>query len=347
MAAEPIPLHEAAQHPLVAIPESLLMTADAAQQRLGPALARQQQQAARRRPWWQLLPPLAQQQRRQLDPTLLLALLLASERRKGAASFWAPYIAALPEEVPCGWALAPDQLTAALGALGPQAAAWRAPVEAAAASVAQRCEAAAAAYGQELGGLGAEELRWALGQVVSRCFGAGADLALLPWLDLHNHRQHADAPQGCACCRVWLAVWLRSRGRKRRHGPCLLRTGGQAGTAPQVAGRADPPTPTALAPGASRCTQVRHRCRAAVRRHPQPAAGRGMGGGCGRRGLHHLRGRWVPHGGSTAAGAPRPPPCWHTSATSGAASGPRILCLPRPWPRPQARPPRAERCRRF
>lgn len=171
VAAEPISPEDAQHHPLVAIPESLLLTTDAAQQLLGPALERQRQAAAQRRPWWALgsgaaaAPPP--------DPTMLLALLLASERRKGADSFWAAYIASLPADIPCGWALGPAQLAAELRELGPLAAGWEARVAEAAAVVGQRCEAAAAAYGPELGGLEAGELRWALGQVVSRCFGTG------------------------------------------------------------------------------------------------------------------------------------------------------------------------------
>lgn len=84
-----------------------------------------------------------------------------------------PYIAALPEELPCGWALPPTDLSAALAGLGSLADGWQPQVEAAAVAVQQRCEAAAAAWGHELGGVTAAEVRWGLGQVVSRSFGSG------------------------------------------------------------------------------------------------------------------------------------------------------------------------------
>lgn len=84
-----------------------------------------------------------------------------------------PYITALPEQLPCGWALPPAELAAALAGLGSLADGWQPQVAAAAAAVQQRCEAAAAAYGPELGGITAAEVWWALGQVVSRCFGSG------------------------------------------------------------------------------------------------------------------------------------------------------------------------------
>lgn len=84
-----------------------------------------------------------------------------------------PYIAALPEELPCGWALPPAELSAALAGLGSLADGWQPQVAAAAAAVQRRCETAAAAWGPELGGVTAAEVRWALGQVVSRCFGSG------------------------------------------------------------------------------------------------------------------------------------------------------------------------------
>lgn len=178
MAVEPIPLSTAQRHPLIAVPDSLLLTTAAAEQRLGPMLDRmraQQQQQRRqpRQPWWVLgkqpLPPPLQQ----VDPTLLLSLVLATERRKGPASFWWPYIAALGDGIPCGWAMNQEQLSASLAALGSQAAGWEPRVQAAAEAVQQRCKAAVAACGPELG-VSAEELRWALGHVMSRCFGSGA-----------------------------------------------------------------------------------------------------------------------------------------------------------------------------
>ena len=191
---------------------------------------------ARSRLWWDLLPPP-----RCARPHPAPASPVQSPR-------W-PYIAALGPDLPCGWALPPPALAAALAGLGSLAHGWQPQVAAAAEAVQQRCEAAAAAYGPELGGLTAAEVRWALGHVASRCFGAGEqrlegcgmrrlgrgpghqaqgacrccargahvplppvactthtprirkktcpgdDLALLPFIDLSNHRQHAGTPQ--------------------------------------------------------------------------------------------------------------------------------------------------------
>lgn len=157
--------------PLVAVPERCLMTAEAAADRLGPTLRRARQQQWRRwLPWWPTARPPPPQQP---DAPLLLALLLAAERRQGAASFWAPYIASLPDDVPTGWALPPQQLAAELAALGRLAEGWQPRVAAAAAAVRQRAEAAEAAYGEALG-VTAGDVRWAVGHVLSRCFGSGA-----------------------------------------------------------------------------------------------------------------------------------------------------------------------------
>lgn len=90
IANEAISLHDAQQQPVVAVPESLLLTTDVAAQRLGPALAAARARRQRQHghaPWW-ALGRAQQTQQERVDPTLLLALLLATERRKGASSFW-------------------------------------------------------------------------------------------------------------------------------------------------------------------------------------------------------------------------------------------------------------------
>ena len=222
VAVEGISLDTAEQQPLIAVPESLLLTTEAADAQLGPRLwQRRLQRPAQRQPqsWW---PPggrqQQQQQRQRLqegppEPTLLLALLLAHERRQGSASRWWPYIAALPEEPPCGWALGQQQLNASLEVLGGLAQGWAPQVAAASSAVGQRAEAAAAAYGAELG-LSAGDVRWALGHVVSRCFGSGAAAGWERRRRLAVYLAVALATQqrGCVCgtagCRHW------------RHGLC-------------------------------------------------------------------------------------------------------------------------------
>lgn len=102
---------------------------------------------------------------------------------------------------------------------------------------------------------------------------AGADLALLPWIDLHNHREHADAPQGCAAL-------------------CRRRTLRRATPAPdgQLAGPFAPRLSWARRCCRRLLPQVYDGCWAGVRCHLQPAPRRGAGGGGGSRGVHHLYG---------------------------------------------------------
>ncbi|EFN56780.1 hypothetical protein CHLNCDRAFT_51553 [Chlorella variabilis] len=142
------------RQPLIAVPERLLLTTEVAAQQLGPLLLRQLQPPAPPGAWWPLGLRRQQQQHRQqisqADPTLLLALLLASERAKASASPWWPYIAALPEDIPCGWALSQKQLAAELAALGSMASDWAPQVRAAAAAVDRQAASAVATWGKEL-----------------------------------------------------------------------------------------------------------------------------------------------------------------------------------------------------
>lgn len=188
VAREAITQKTAARAPLIAVPERCLLTAAAAAEQLGPLLAHAasqsgQQQQRRRRPWWDLARQQQQRQHQQpLPPELLLALLLASERQRGADSFWWPYIAALPPSPPCGWAMPAKQLAAELAGLEPMAAGWAERVQVAAAAVERQAQAVAAAYGEQLGGLVADDISWALGHVLSRCFGSGGGLCKLYYL---------------------------------------------------------------------------------------------------------------------------------------------------------------------
>ena len=163
----------AAASPLIAVPEHALLTTDAAVDVLSERLAR----AASPLPL-----PSAQHAhavsaaavnlRASLEPPLLLALLLAAERAQGPASRWAPYLASLPAHPSCAWALPRPQLSSALQALGPRAAGWRGAVEAAAAAAGAKAARCGEEYGAALG-VGANEVLWGLGHIVSRSFGAG------------------------------------------------------------------------------------------------------------------------------------------------------------------------------
>jgi hypothetical protein len=144
-------------------------------------------------------PPVAE-----VDALSRLALLLAHERAKGPASFWAPYIASLPDAPPCAWLMAREQLEGALAAVNDGAAGaaarsarWAAAVGSAAAVMRRRAASLAAAYGAALG-VDVEGVVWALGHVVSRCFGSNADVALAPLIDSCNHAAGAGTPWALA-----------------------------------------------------------------------------------------------------------------------------------------------------
>jgi hypothetical protein len=141
-----------------------------------------------------------------VDPLSRLALLLAHERAKGAASFWAPYIANLSPAPPCAWQMHRDDLRAALESIaasrgaggGPAAVAeWEAAVARAGDVARARAAALAAAYGPALG-VDAAGAAWALAHVVSRAFGSGEDVALAPLVDSCNHRAGAGRPWAMA-----------------------------------------------------------------------------------------------------------------------------------------------------
>lgn len=106
-----------------------------------------------------------------------LGLLVAVERARGDQSFWAPYIQSLPAAPSCAWAMPPQQLKAALVALGPTAEGWGAAVERARAGVYGRAEAAVRMYGRHLDvELDVEDVVWGMGQVSSRASSAFSDL---------------------------------------------------------------------------------------------------------------------------------------------------------------------------
>lgn len=44
-----------------------------------------------------------------------------------------------------------------------------------------------------------KRFRWALGHVLSRCFGDDDVVGLAPFIDLMNHSSYAPAPEGMTC----------------------------------------------------------------------------------------------------------------------------------------------------
>jgi hypothetical protein len=173
---------EDAQLPLVLVPEQLYLTAAVADRLLSPAL----QRAGR--------PPV----RDSLNPGLALAALLASQKRRGAAAFFAPYIAALPPQPPCPWLLPPAELDAAFAKLGlseKREQEWRAEVQQAA-QHAQAQAALAAAALAPAHRLDPADIAWGMGQIASRAFGGFEDPGLAPFIDLMNHADPASHPLG-------------------------------------------------------------------------------------------------------------------------------------------------------
>ncbi|GLC41194.1 hypothetical protein PLESTB_001528200 [Pleodorina starrii] len=182
IATAPLPAEAARTAPLIVVPERLYMTSDDARQLLQPLEAKRFSLS-----FW----------REDLPGAVQLAVLLAVERQRGDDSFWAPYVRSLPASPPCAWALTDAELSRALAALGPGTAGWERAVAAARRSVYQRAEQTVQRYGRHLPGeLSADDVVWAMGQVLSRSFGREPDVALAPYIDLCNHRHGAPRPGG-------------------------------------------------------------------------------------------------------------------------------------------------------
>eukprot|EP00741_Cyanophora_paradoxa_P008124 tig00001264_g7861.t1 len=119
-----------------------------------------------------------------------LAMFLLLERGRGAESRWGPYIAALPRrfELPLFW----DEADVAL-LRGTRAEREVRRVREWAANLEGPLAARAGELAPELRGVGAGEVRWALGAVWSRAFGFAAaaprhlHYRLAPFFDLMNH----------------------------------------------------------------------------------------------------------------------------------------------------------------
>ncbi len=103
IATEAISVTDLQDNPLVATPETLYMTSEAARNLL--------QRVRRPSSIFRLgrEPPLG--------GVWELALLLAYERQKGEDSFWAPYINTLPTQPPCAWLMDAQQLSSELARL--------------------------------------------------------------------------------------------------------------------------------------------------------------------------------------------------------------------------------------
>ena len=127
---------------------------------------------------------------------------LAHERLDGDASFYHPYIAALPEQPPCAWMLTPHELQQRLDSLvgtldEATKAAWLGEVQRYREAMERHAEGAVQRYGRFFP-LTASDFLWAMGHVLSRSFASTPSLSLIPLVDLCNHRAGADHPEGLA-----------------------------------------------------------------------------------------------------------------------------------------------------
>ena len=125
-----------------------------------------------------------------LDGAALITLLLARERALGAASFYAPYIASLPQTPPCAWwggaAARARALDACAACPADEREEWAAELERAAAYSARVSMGMAGDYGDALG-VDADGIEWALATLSSRSMGGQDAPCLVPLLDLVNH----------------------------------------------------------------------------------------------------------------------------------------------------------------
>eukprot|EP00210_Caulerpa_lentillifera_P002512 g2409.t1 len=170
---------ELKEGPLIVVPDSVQITAEAAQLRLEPLLRVCH------------VPSL-----KSLTDELQTSLLLAFEKRKGKRSFWASYIETLPMTPSCGWLLPENELRVELAFLPSSVRAKQDWIEQAKRySQLQRDDVQEVVdeYGEVLE-INHEDLLWALGQVHSRAYGK--ECALTPVIDLLNHNVNALPPLG-------------------------------------------------------------------------------------------------------------------------------------------------------
>lgn len=162
--------------PLILVPEKLYLTSEYARERLNGFLLANSK------------PPLSH-----LEGAEQLAVILALERNKGLKSFWYPYINALPTLPPCGWQMPPQELHRELDKFGAAASTWPEKMAYLRSNIRHRATVVERTYGDLLR-ISADDFFWAIGQVLSRSFGAAQDLGLAPYIDLLNHKQGAHKP---------------------------------------------------------------------------------------------------------------------------------------------------------
>ena len=133
-----------------------------------------------------------------LPAHLQLALVLAIEAEAGDKSFWWPYISCIETQpAPNGWALSKEAVERYLDKAGLLADIpdWEDRFEQAVTAIEGQVKVLREGWGRALG-IKRDRLRWAIGHVLSRCFGDSEVVGLAPFIDLFNHSSHASPPEG-------------------------------------------------------------------------------------------------------------------------------------------------------
>lgn len=165
VATAPISFADAAEQPVIIVPESLYLSSDGARELLAAADSQRSGFG------------LFRSKPEPLPGTVAVALALAVERARGEDSFWRPYVASLPSEVQCGWALHGSQLASILEELEARgidrAKGWADEVRQARAGVERWARRAVEQYGKLLPAkVDVDDMVWAMSQVGLRD-GAG------------------------------------------------------------------------------------------------------------------------------------------------------------------------------
>ncbi len=158
VATAPISFAEAAEQPVLIVPERLYLSSDVAREILRAADSRRTGFG------------LFRSKPEPLPGTVAVALALAVERARGEDSFWRPYVASLPIEVQCGWALNGSQLTSVLEELEARgmdgARGWADEARQARAGVERWARRAVEQYGKLLPvKVDVDDMVWAMSQV--------------------------------------------------------------------------------------------------------------------------------------------------------------------------------------
>lgn len=133
-----------------------------------------------------------------LPSYLQLALVLSIEAEAGDKSFWEPYVSCIVHQPsPTGWSRSKEEAETYLQSVGiiDDIPDWEQRYSDAKEAIEAQVKVLREGWGRELG-IERRRFRWALGHVLSRCFGDDDVVGLAPFIDLMNHSCYAPPPQG-------------------------------------------------------------------------------------------------------------------------------------------------------